>query len=613
MDAGLLLYDHAERLIFFNKSAVELLGPAGAGLRAGQGFGEWLDACRKKGAFTGLAQEWMSALRVQSRTNGCGDYLTCQGRWLSLRWSSCDQGARMLTVTDVTAQKARETGRKVEELFLLREVVESSHEALAVFTYDGRITYVNAAYRRLFGENCGKYFCDPYLPEAQAVILEQIRPALQSGNDWEGVLQAVGAEGRTLAVWQRLGVVRDEKGRPAFYFAMLHDHSGQQQVEDELVKAKEAAEQANIAKTRFLAAASHDLRQPLQALNMFVAVLAERAGPELTPLVGRIQDSVGALESLLNSLLEVSKLEAGLVVPARETFCIGTLLQRLGAEFRAEAEAEDLDLRLVNSNLRVESDPSLVERILRNLLHNALRYTPQGRILIGCRRRGTVLRVEVWDTGIGIPENQTQAIFREFYQLGNPARDRRQGLGLGLAIVERLASLLGHRLHVRSKLGKGSVFAVDLPLAVHDAQLDEQGETHHLSPPPATRREACVVIIDDEPDVLESTRLLLESWGHHVLTGLNTDQALRRVSNSRCMPDLIIADYRLQNGSNGGFAIQRMRTRLQKEIPAIILTGDTAPERLRQAKASGHGLLHKPVQPQALRAAIDQALARYPT
>ncbi|MGE5506035.1 MAG: hybrid sensor histidine kinase/response regulator, partial [Actinomycetota bacterium] len=352
--------------------------------------------------------------------------------------------------------------------------------------------------------------------------------------------------------------------------------------------------------------ASHDLRQPMQALAMFVAVLADRVfETEHAPLVGRIHDSVVALEGLLNSLLDVSKLEAGLVVPHPSAFPVAGMMDRLAAEFEPLCAAEGLEFRVVPSKACVQSDPSLLERILRNLIGNAVRYTRSGRVLVGCRRRGPVLRFEVWDTGIGIPAGELKNIFREFHQVGNANRDRRQGLGLGLAIVERLATLLGHRITVNSVEGKGSMFAVE----VAEAALQ----------PPARPRQlalglggagAALVAIDDEPDVLESLRLLLESWGHRVLAVPSADEAVCRLAELGAGVDMVIADYRLQNGETGGQAVARVAAAVGKPLPAIILTGDTAPERLRQAQDLGHGLLHKPVQADALRAAIDETLAR---
>jgi len=511
----------------------------------------------------------------------------------------------ILMIEDIDKRKRAEA-----ESSMFRAVVEASAEAIAILSPDGRQIFVNSAHERLFGSDAAAErvgYRHHYSDASQETLRREVIPALRRGDSWEGVLEARDASGRVFPLWQRAGVVRGATSRPKVYFAFMHDHTSQQQVQDELYKAKEAAEEANVAKTRFLAAASHDLRQPLQALSMFVEVLSNRNhNPQDAALIGRIGDSVNAVESLLNGLLDVSKLEAGLVVPVPTSFSLAPMFERLAGEFEPLVAAEGLELRVVRSRLMVKSDPALLERILRNLLSNAVRYTQTGRILFGCRRVGDKLRIEVWDTGIGIPASQLKAIFREFHQLGNPGRDRRQGLGLGLAIVERLARLLSHPITVHSEPNKGSMFSIDVPFAL---ACEAGCEPRQLSLG-ISRRNAAIVVIDDEPDVLESTRLLLESWGHTVLTALDCESALQNLPTLGQLPDLILADYRLQNAATGGQAIARIRARLKTPVPAIILTGDTAPERLRQAKASGHGLLHKPVQPAALRQMIDELLAR---
>lgn len=519
-----------------------------------------------------------------------------------------DRSFAVVMIEDIDDRKRAEAN-----LSLFRSVMQSAHEAITILSPTGHVLYANSAYGRLFdidaGQVIGTHYRAYFPPESHDTLDQIVGPTLLKGESWEGVLEARACGGRRFPLWQRAGAVRDELGRVKFYFAFMHDHTAQQVFEDELYDAKEAAEEANVAKTRFLAAASHDLRQPMQALAMFVAVLAGRnQDAAQAGLVTRIQDSVTALEGLLNSLLDVSKLEAGLVVPVLEDFAALPMMDRLAAEFEPMVAAEGLTIRVVPSNLTVRSDPSLLERILRNLLNNAVRYTRSGRILFGCRRRGRMLRFEVRDTGIGIPANEMKNIFREFHQVGNPERDRRQGLGLGLAIVERLSDLLGHRITVNSTEGKGSMFAIDVPLA---AAIQGHAKPRQL-PLGLSQRGAAIMVIEDEPDVRDSLELLLESWGHRVVSAGSAEEAIRRLPALGRAPDLILADYRLQDGDTGGQAIARVEVHLRSEakIPAIILTGDTAPERLAQAQALGHGLLHKPVQPASLRTAMDDALAK---
>ncbi|MBC7952650.1 MAG: PAS domain S-box protein [Rhodospirillaceae bacterium] len=514
----------------------------------------------------------------------------------------------VVMIEDIDDRKRAEAN-----LSLFRKVMDAAHEAVTILSPSGHILYANSAYGRLFGVApnavSGSHYRTYFPPSSQAVIDRTVAPALLRGESWEGVMDATDPSGRIFPLWQRAGVLRDEGGRVQFFFAFMHDNTDRQLFEDELFDAKEAAEEANIAKTRFLAAASHDLRQPMQALSMFVAVLAGHAmDPAQAALVTRIQDSVTALEGLLNSLLDVSKLEAGLIVPHISQFPVAGMMDRLAAEFEPLCQANGLELTMVPCRRVVRSDSSLLERILRNLLNNAVRYTKTGRILFGCRRQGKDLVFEVWDTGIGIPQAEMKNIFREFHQVGNSGRDRRQGLGLGLSIVERLAALLEHSITVKSNEGKGSVFSV----AVHATEQAPAHTKPRQLQLGLARKGAAILVVEDEPDVRESLELLLESWGHVVLSAASAEDALRRLSLWGRTPELVIADYRLENGDTGGEAIARIEAHLCPDVklPAIILTGDTAPERLQQAKALGHGLLHKPVQAPLLQNAIDEALAR---
>ncbi len=541
-------------------------------------------------------------------------YLRKDGTWFWGRLTaSVAPGERESRFSVVMIEDIDDRKRVEANLSLFRKVMDAAHEAIAILSPAGNILYANSAYGRLFGvppESVKGTHYRGYFPESsRAVIDHTVGPALRRGESWEGIVEASHASGTSFPLWQRAGALHDESGRVQFFFAFMHDHTGQQTFEDELLDAKEAAEEANVAKTRFLAAASHDLRQPMQALAMFVAVLAGKAmDPDQAGLVARIQDSVTALDGLLNGLLDVSKLEAGLIVPHMSEFNVAPMMERLAAEFEPLCAAEGLQFTVVPSRAVVKSDPALLERILRNLLSNAVRYTKTGRILLGCRQRGKALEFQVCDTGIGIPKAELKNIFREFHQVGNPGRDRRQGLGLGLAIVERLVGLMDHAIEVKSEESRGSVFSV----TVHRAQQLVAAERPRQLQLGLARKGAAILVVEDEPDIRESLELLLESWGHMVLTAASADEALRRLEKWGRKPEMILADYRLENGDTGGEAIARIEASLAlaAKLPAIILTGDTAPERLQQAKALGHGLLHKPVQAAALQRAIDEALAR---
>ncbi|QGM44264.1 ATP-binding response regulator [Methylocystis heyeri] len=368
----------------------------------------------------------------------------------------------------------------------------------------------------------------------------------------------------------------------------------------ELLGKKEAAEQANIAKSSFLAAASHDLRQPVHALGMFVGALqAHPMNHEMRRLVEQIGGSVSAMDDLFNSLLDISRLDAGVVEPRIETFPIQPVLARVCSDYEAESREKRVRLVLHPCSAIVRTDPILIERILRNLVSNAVRYTDQGRVVVGCRLRNG-LSVEVWDTGRGIPAERHKQVFQEFYQLGNPERDRSKGLGLGLAIVHRLSSLLGCRVTLCSREGKGSAFKIEAPLAHRGLRSAAPAREAHEG---AT---ACglILVIDDEAAIQQAMTSLLAGWGHEVIAAGSCAEMLERVAICPLRPDLIISDYRLRAGENGIAVVERLRLEYNDDIPAMLITGDTAPDRLKEAQESGLLLLHKPLSNGKLRAAI---------
>lgn len=380
-----------------------------------------------------------------------------------------------------------------------------------------------------------------------------------------------------------------------------------------LTLAKEEAEHASTAKTRFLAAASHDLRQPLQALNLFVYALeGKEKDAEKRDIIHLIRNSLDALKELLNTLLDISKLEAGVVQPNMKDFTAGPMIERIKSEITAIAWANDLELKTVASSAMVHCDPSLLETIVRNLVDNAIKYTEQGRVLVGCRHHGDRVRFEVWDTGPGIPADQRELIFQDFYQIDNEARKRTQGLGLGLSIVKRMSDLMGCAIGCDSQPGKGSVFWVEAPASHtgmdHDRRTDQRlANNAPLAPPMG---EGHIVLIEDDEQVLNGLKALLEAQGYTTLAFQEANPALiaETFAIKQRMPDLIIADYRLEAQLTGSEAIQMINDHLGLDFPAIIITGDTAPERLREAKKSGFPILHKPVRPEELVAAVRQTL-----
>ena len=369
---------------------------------------------------------------------------------------------------------------------------------------------------------------------------------------------------------------------------------------EDLMRQKELAEAANVAKSRFLASASHDLRQPVHALGMFVGALGDRPlDQESGKLVQQIQNSVGALDGLFASILDISRLDAGVIETRPMAFPIQPLLERVCRDEMPEAEAKGVRLRLVPCSLKVHTDPIMLERVLRNLVSNAVRYTDHGHVVVGCRR-GARLGVEVWDNGRGIPADQQELIFQEFYQIGNPERDRTRGLGLGLAIVRRLTRILEIPIGVRSRPGKGSLFKLSLQLAAPGQAIAEP----QREMPAASHRPLFILVIDDEVAIQEAMHALLTGWGHSVVAAGSFDEMLQCAASFSARPDLIISDYRLREEENGIATIERLRAEFNDDIPGILITGDTAPDRLREAMAGDCFLMHKPVSNSRLRAAI---------
>jgi len=355
--------------------------------------------------------------------------------------------------------------------------------------------------------------------------------------------------------------------------------------------------EATRAKSRFLAAASHDLRQPLHALGLFIAALNEPGSPMDPGLVKNINRSLHALEGLFNALLDISKLDAGVVEPEIRDVALTPLLDRLSSDYEPQAEAKGLAWRYRAAHAVVRTDTVLLETVLRNLISNAIRYTHQGEVRLTCESTDGCVQIEVADTGVGIPPEKQQEVFREFVQLHNPERDRTKGLGLGLAIVDRLTKLLDHPLQMATAPGHGSTFALELPcgderLAQAAAEIDGDASLPEESP-------LRVLVIEDGIDAREALVTLLKNWGHEVMAVASPDEV---ASIPGPAPDAIITDYRLREETTGSEAIHRIRRMWGRDIPALIVTGDTAPERLLQAQQSGFALLHKPVSPGKLRA-----------
>jgi signal transduction histidine kinase/ActR/RegA family two-component response regulator len=372
----------------------------------------------------------------------------------------------------------------------------------------------------------------------------------------------------------------------------------------DLAAKKDMAERANQAKTRFFAAASHDLRQPLHALSLFVSALkARNRQPEAQTLIDNIEASTATMELLFNALLDISRLDAGAIETRSVHFPLRKMVLDLQHQFSALAADKQLRLRFRPCDVTLYSDPLLIERILVNLIANAIRYTDDGGVLLACRRRGRLVCLSVIDTGRGIPPDQQESVFHEFVQLHNPARDRSKGLGLGLAIVSRLARLLGHRVDLRSRPGHGSVFSIDVPLG--EAGLIQPSMA--VSVPAPIPADALVLLVDDESAILRGMAELFDNWNIDLVVAHGAAEAEQWLDSIGRVPDVIVSDYRLPD-DDGLAAIARLRQKFDREIPAIVVTGDTAPDTIQRITQAGFPLLHKPLRPAKLRALLTHLI-----
>ncbi|MFA6121707.1 MAG: ATP-binding protein [Sideroxydans sp.] len=374
---------------------------------------------------------------------------------------------------------------------------------------------------------------------------------------------------------------------------------------------KEEAEKANFDKTRFLAAASHDLRQPMHAMGLFMGELSNRIDtPEQRQIVAKVEESVEAMSGLLDSLLDISKLDAGVIVPQAQEFAVDALLHRLAQDFAPMALKRDITFKVHAIEATVMSDPILLERILINLISNAIRYVPQhGTVLVACRKCGEHVRIEVRDNGLGIPAEEQQNIFKEFVQLSNKARDRSKGLGLGLAIVDRLSKLLEHPITLRSAPQRGSTFAIEVPRVpnVHELLAEEHAVRPESRTTSTEFADLRVLVVDDDELVRNGTAGMLSSWGCQTQEAGSLEE-VRQLSTHMHF-DLVVCDYRLPDG-DGLEAADHIVSHCAFKPAFILISGDTSPEVLQKVAAKGYHLLHKPVRPAKLRSVLSFVLKK---
>jgi len=444
-------------------------------------------------------------------------------------------------------------------------------------------------------------------PADRPMVQEAFRAALQEGVSGRAEFRVVGDDQRERWIDGAWNVRFGEAGAPERIFITALDITELVAGRNALAVAKAEAERATHAKSQFLAAASHDLRQPVQSLILLLAVMERQVAtsPKAQQTLKLMKDSINGLQGLLTGILDISRLEAGVMTPEPALVDLDDLLQRLGAEYQGSAGSRGLELRVASRmSASAFADPNMLERALRNLIENALRYTTRGGIILGLRRRGQRVRIDVIDTGMGIPRQKQDEIFQEFHQLNNPGRDLSHGLGLGLAIVARLAKLLGADVEVASRVDCGSRFSVLLTQAAGSGATELKTRT--IDDVPAAR----ILIVEDNESIRFGLVAAVEAWGYLAFGAANGEGALDLLSDASAALDLVICDYRLGSGRNGVETIEAIHARLGKRVPAIILTGDTPQERMAQIASAGLELLHKPVKLEELHRKIASMIIR---
>lgn len=494
--------------------------------------------------------------------------------------------------------------------------LDAAPDAMVIADPAGLIVFVNAAAEALFGYARAALVGQPVevlLPErfrnshpahrSAFLVAPRRRPM---GNAVR--LFARRRDGAEFPAEISLSPVHTERG--TFVCSAIRDVTERTAMETRLIEASQEAERANRKKSAFLAAASHDLRQPLQTLALLHGALSRESAPEssATEMLAMQAASLRVMTDLLNSLLDISKLEAGVVKPDIADCSVATIFERLRAEFAALAQAKGLDLIVERSDAVVRSDPALLAQIIQNLIANAIRYTKAGWVQLRCLGDAASVRIQVLDTGIGIPASELQRIFEEFCQLPAETGQLREGLGLGLSIVRRMADLLGHQLVVESTVGAGSCFSVSVPRST---------VASHRSAPASSRAHqtngarGSILVVDDDISVSKATAVLLRSEGYAVALASNSEQARSSLRGPHETPDLLVCDYHLGPSESGIDAIRAVRAALQRAVPAILVTGDTSREMSKAAsEVGGCHLLSKPVDTDELLDLIATSIHR---
>ena len=518
-------------------------------------------------------------------------------------------------VIDITERKlAEEALRQEKTEGEFRLLAEAMPQIVWATRADGWNIFFNQQWVEYTGltleESYGHGWNKPFHPDDQQRAWDTWQEAVKHNKTYSLECRLRRADGE-YRWWLVRGVpLSDENGKIVKWFGTctdIHELIWRKQVESDLRAAKAKADRGSLAKSKFLAAASHDLRQPVQSLTLLLSALERQVAdkPKAANLVSMANASMASLNGMLTAILDISRLDAGVIAPAFASVDLGEVVDRLASEYAPRAAADGLALRQVARKappaLRARTDVALLERILRNLIENALRYTSKGGVLIGVRQRGERVRLDVIDTGVGIAAEHQTEIFEEFRQLNNPARDSSKGLGLGLAIVSRLAHLIGAEVQVASRVGHGTRFSLLLP-------IERSAPSPVLAASAIEDAGGRILIIEDNSGIRQAYEIMLEDWGYETLSAASGEEALDRAAQVKWEFDAIIADHRLGPGVTGNAAATEIARRAGRIYPTMLVTGDTAEERLTEVSASGFALLHKPVDAEDLRRTLASLL-----
>ncbi|WP_354446238.1 NahK/ErcS family hybrid sensor histidine kinase/response regulator [Marinobacter sp. MBR-99] len=643
---GFVLFDHNHCLIQTNSRFRSYWRHAGVPVPAA---GTPIDKVKSKAMSSGLIVEEHSHEDAEGTV-----FLLSNGRWVQMTERPTREGGLVVLYSDITDVKNSEMARRIKALEeserWIRVVTDHVPALIAYVGADLTVQFCNKVYQAWYGRPgqspLGMRLDEVHEPEFYQRLLPQILEVMD-GHSVTFEFDETGVRGEQRYMLRSYVPNVDDNGEVVGFFVLIRDITDRRKtalaleqaydnlekrvrertaaltglnaqlrqeiseraaVEARLREAKLDAERANLSKTKFLAAVSHDLLQPLNAARLFTSALQEQSfGPRAEGLVRSVSTSLDDVENLLGTLVDISKLDAGVIKPDVTAFDLRDLLNNIAREFRQMALAEGLRLDFVPSSAVVQSDSQLLARILRNFLTNAIRYTGQGRILLGVRRRHGHVLLQVWDTGPGIPEDKLTEIFQEFKRIRPSGSQADKGLGLGLAIVDKISRMLGHEVSVASIEGKGSVFSVRVPLgqllpspaATTDIQKVEVD--HGMS-------GARVWVIDNDLAICEGMKTLLEGWDCRVVTAVSVPDLDTKVDIAGAPVDLILADYHLDNDENGVDAVAQINARRSQPAPVLMITANYTNELKQHIRELGYLLMNKPVKPLKLRTVLNHVL-----